>query len=502
MRRREWTDPAPLEVERPRLPWWVMLPKKLLIILIPLLLTVAVVKVAIVISRRVYRYPVLITTGVVLAGVWVWSRSWVAPAWLGGWFAAAGGGWWLLHRPSFERTVWAQLRSEYRRLAVYAFRWKRTMLFSDLDKTARQSIYLPTIRWVRADGWRDRVSVKLLPGQSPAMYAARSDELAHSFGATSCRVRTIKPRRIVLDFIHSNPLAAAIRPPALPAGAGTVDLRKLTIGRSETGKPWRVRLLGTHLLVAGSTGAGKGSVVWSLLWALAPWIRSGMVQVFGIDPKGGMELGKAGAVFQRLVYSNGAEAVALLEHVATLVRQRAEAFRQQGRRVWTPDCGQPFVLLVVDELAVLIAYQPDRRLRERANLALQVIASQGRAPGVALVGELQDPRKTVVDFRHLFPLRLALRLDEPTQVDMVLGEGVRARGAAAHEIPEDTPGVAWVKLDGQRDPDGVRAFHITDPDLDQLAAYVTDRGTGEPGATVLAGVRQLTAAGGPKGGAA
>jgi hypothetical protein len=33
-----------------------------------------------------------------------------------------------------------------------------------------------------------------------------------------------------------------------------------------------------------------------------------------------------------------------------------------------------------------------------------------------------------------------MRLDEPEQVDMVLGDGVRERGAAAHEINEDPGG--------------------------------------------------------------
>jgi DNA segregation ATPase FtsK/SpoIIIE, S-DNA-T family len=228
-------------------------------------------------------------------------------------------------------------------------------------------------------------------------------------------------------------------------------------------------------------------------------LRSGVVQVFGIDPKGGMELGRAPPLFQRLVCAPGEEAVELLEHVATLVRQRADQFRRQGRRAWSPDCGAPFVVLVVDELADLIAYQPDRKLRERASLALQVIASQGRAPGVCLIGEVQDPRKSVVDFRHLFPVRVALRLDEPTQVDMVLGDGVRERGATAHEILESTPGVAWVKVDGQRDPDRVRAFHITDADLDALTAYVTSPVNACP---VIAEVRQLTPSSGSKGGVA
>ncbi len=56
---------------------------------------------------------------------------------------------------------------------------------------------------------------------------------------------------------------------------------------------------------------------------------------------------------------------------------------------------------------------------------------------------------------------------------MVLGDGVRDRGAAAHEISEDTPGVAWIKLDGHRDPDRARAFHTTDPDLDELTGYLS-----------------------------
>jgi S-DNA-T family DNA segregation ATPase FtsK/SpoIIIE len=173
------------------------------------------------------------------------------------------------------------------------------------------------------------------------------------------------------------------------------------------------------------------------------------------------------------VCNNGAEAVELLEQVASLTRQRVEALRKQRTRKWSPASGQPFVLLVVDELADVIAYQPDTGLRKRANVALQSILSQGRAPGVCVIGQLQDPRKQIIDFRHLFPVKIAMRLDEPEQVDMVLGDGVRQRGAAANEISEDTPGVAWAKLDGRREPQRARAFHTTDVDLDDLSAYVT-----------------------------
>ncbi|MGH3832637.1 MAG: FtsK/SpoIIIE domain-containing protein [Pseudonocardiaceae bacterium] len=470
-----WVDPAPFEVERPRLPWWTLLPRKLLLILSPIILLAVLTTVVVFLARRVWRYPLFFIGTAVVVGLGV-GCSWWAPVTLLTALAALGGLWAWRHRDSFSRIVVRQARSEWRRARAYAWPWRRVMLFTELTKhtgNTQRRVHYPQLRRVRSDGWRDRVSVKLVHGQCAALYAAHAQELANSFGARSCRVRVDRPRRIWLDLIHTDPLAQLVRVPALAGPDTGVDLARVVIGRTETGRPWVLRLLGRHILVAGVSDAGKSSVMWAVLRALAPWIRAGRVQVFGIDPKGGMELGRAPRLFHTLVCTNGTEAVELLEHVATLTRQRAEALRQQGTRKWSPASGQPFVLLIVDELADVIAYQPDNALRKRANAALQSILSQGRAPGVCVIGQIQDPRKQIIDCRHLFPLKIAMRLDEPEQVDMVLGDGVRERGAAAHEISEDTPGVAWAKVDGRRDPDRARAFHTTDTDLDELSAYVT-----------------------------
>ena len=70
---------------------------------------------------------------------------------------------------------------------------------------------------------------------------------------------------------------------------------------------------------------------------------------------------------------------------------------------------------------------------------------------------LQDPRKEVMSIRNLFPDRIAMRLDEPEQVNMVLGDGARDRGALADLISTDETtgaGVAYVRL--ATDPDPVR----------------------------------------------
>jgi S-DNA-T family DNA segregation ATPase FtsK/SpoIIIE len=477
-----WVDPAPLEVDRPRLPWWTLAPRKLLLTASPIIAVAVVVMVVVFVGRRVWRYPLLLICTAILTGLGV-GYSWWASVGVFATLGALAGLWAWQHPDSFTRTVVRQARSEWRRALIYAWRWRRVMLFTELTKRTGPGlhwVHYPRIRRVRAEGWRDRVSITLLHGQCAASYAAHAEELANSFGAHSCRVRVDRPRRIWLDLIYTDPLAQPLAlPPLADPGTG-VDLTRVLIGRTETGHPWQLRLRDRHILVAGVSDAGKSSVMWAVLRALAPWIRTGLVQVFGIDPKGGMELGRAERLFHALVCSNATEAVELLEHVATLTRHRAQALRRQRSRTWSPASGQPFVLLIVDELADVIAYQPEAPLRKLANAAVQSILSQGRAPGVCVIGQLQDPRKQIIDFRHLFPVKIAMRLDEPEQVDMVLGDGVRQRGATAHEISEDTPGVAWAKIDGCREPQRARAFHTTDLDLDDLCAYVTAGRHGAP----------------------
>ena len=86
-----------------------------------------------------------------------------------------------------------------------------------------------------------------------------------------------------------------------------------------------------------------------------------------------------------------------------------------------------------------------------------------------MIAALQDPRKEVLTLRNLFPARVALRLDEPGQSDMVLGDGARDRGARCDRIPDSLPGVGYVRLDGVREPTRVRAAYVTDADIAAMA---------------------------------
>jgi len=480
MGRNKWVDPAPFEGYRPRVPWWTLLPGRVKWIALPFMLTFLSAWVVVRLVLVVVRYPVV--TLVSLSALWFYGRFGLSPLVLALLALTCALVLWAgIDLPSFLRHCWFRLLTEWRRATVYVPRWRTTVRLADLTKSSRGKEHRPRLRRVRSEGWRDRVRVRMIPAQSPDAWELRRDGLAHAFGAQSCRVRVLKPRVVELDFVHSDPLARPIGVPALVTGGqSAVDLKKVQVGVTETGKRWALRLLGNQLLGVGVQGAGKGSLLWSIVWALAPAVKAGVVRLVGIDPKGGMELGQCPDAFERLVFDNGLAAVELLEGLAAEVKERAARYRGV-QRLWARGTGEPFTLIVIDELADLVAYQPDKNLRERAVRALQTITSQGRAPGYAVLGLVQDPRKEVVAFRHLFGTRVALRLDEPQQVDMVLGEGVRQKGAAAHEISENTPGVAWVKTDGKGAPERVRAFHVTDSDLVELSLFFST-----PDATVHA----------------
>ena len=308
----------------------------------------------------------------------------------------------------------------------------------------------------------------MISGQSVKDWTDRLDHLAHGFGATSCRVTVARSGRLLLAFPRRDPLATPL--PALPipdvASVGPVE-----IGRCEDGTPWRLNVHGTHVLVAGATGAGKGSIIWSTIRGLLPAVRAGLVQVWALDPKR-MELSFGRDLFGTRYAANPADCADLLEAAVSVMQERADRFAGL-QRSHTPTVEDPFVLVVVDEVAFLTAYQSDKGLKLRISAALATLTTQGRAVGFGVMAALQDPRKEVMNVRNLFPDKIALRLDESEQVDMVLGDGARDRGALADHIspvPEQGAGIGYVRLETSPDPIRARAGYVSDADIRAMVA--------------------------------
>ncbi|WFE57576.1 FtsK/SpoIIIE domain-containing protein [Micromonospora sp. WMMD712] len=374
-------------------------------------------------------------------------------------------GWWRWHPSSWLRFGWYPLLARIRTLVIYRRRWASVMATCDLATAFAGDRYVPQLLKVRCDRYGDELTVRLLPGQIPDDWGQAAERLAYAFRLRQGQARsTNRPDRVVLRLVRRDPLAEVVGP--LPV-AEVPDFGGLALGVDEDGRTYRLRLSGSHVLIAGATGSGKGSVLWSLIRSLAAGIRSGLVEVWAFDPKGGMELAAGVPLFARFAYDDPDSMAGVLEEAVKRMRVRAARLRGVTRQhVPTPE--DPLLVLVVDELAALTAYITDRKVRDRIKEALGLLLSQGRAVGVHVVAALQDPRKDVLPFRDLFPTRIGLRLTEPEQVDMVLGDAARDRGALCDRIPESAPGVGFVVLDGVREPVRVRFAYLTDDDIRQL----------------------------------
>ncbi|GAA2456902.1 FtsK/SpoIIIE domain-containing protein [Actinomadura vinacea] len=415
---------------------------------------------------------------------WLGYRfGWVTPVLVLALVGVVLGTWAVADRPSFVRYAVRPARARWRLVRVYRRDWQPVLVTAGLTKTHKGREYLPTLVRVRCGPTSDRVLVRMLKGQAPDAWEKVAANLAHGFGAQLVRVREgDRPGRIWLEFVRRDALAVPI--PALPVpDPADVDLSGVVVGRQEDGAPWRLRLSGTHVLVAGATGAGKGSVIWSTVRALLPLMLAGLVEVWAVDPKR-MELSFGRSLFERYGrYSDDPKGgmVELLETAAEDMNARAEQFAGVTRS-FTPTHEHPFRVVIVDELAFLTAYCPERDLRKRAEQAIGVLTSQGRSVGYCVIGAQQDARKEVNNLRNLFPTRIALRLDEDDQVDMVLGQGARDRGALADQIspiPEIGAGVGFVRLETVPDPVRVRAAFVSDDDIRAMVALgLPESGTG------------------------
>ncbi|WP_245765334.1 FtsK/SpoIIIE domain-containing protein [Nonomuraea jiangxiensis] len=424
-------------------------------------------------ARAIYRHPIVVLVSLsVLTVVARYGWEWVAGSL--GTIAVALTGWALIDRASFARWVGWRLLAYWRLVRIYRPHWQFAMSGAGLSRMARGLEYRPGLVRVVCTPVADQVTVKMLKGQSVADWSGRTDHLAHAFGSRHCRVSVTRAGVLRLTFSRRDPLAKPIAALPIPE---RVLLHAVPVGLREDGKPWMLKLHGTHVLVAGATGAGKGSILWSAVRGLLPAIRAGLVEVVALDPKL-MELSYGRRIFRRYA-STPEDCAKALEEVVTLMQDRAGLYAGHHRS-HTPTIEYPFVLVLVDEVAFLTAYQNDKGLKERVKAALATLTTQGRSVGVGVLAALQDPRKEVMNIRNLFPDRIAMRLDESEQVDMVLGEGARQRGAVADLIPRDPAnpsvgsGTAYVRLGTSPQPVRVRAAYVADSDIRDMVAWLTN----------------------------
>jgi S-DNA-T family DNA segregation ATPase FtsK/SpoIIIE len=231
------------------------------------------------------------------------------------------------------------------------------------------------------------------------------------------------------------------------------------IGISEDGRAVRVLLLRRNVLIGGIAGSGKSGVL-NVIIAILAGCRD--VRLWGVDLKGGMELGPWESCFERIA-TTPEDANDLFRDAVAELNKRAASMAATGKRTWEPVPANPALVIITDEHA---------ELPEESHDCADSIARRGRAVAVNLIAATQRPtlaamgRNTAV--RSQMDIRICLRVREPRDADLILGQGSLHSGWHAHKLTQ--PGEFLISSPEHGTPERNRAYLIDDERRDQHAA--------------------------------
>lgn len=303
-----------------------------------------------------------------------------------------------------------------------------------------------------------RVRVRLLPGQTPELYAQASEAMMHAWRVEGVRV-TSRSRGIVwIEALTVDPLAgvierAAEQMPILMTGSADRPVMALLAGITERGSSWIINLrLVAHWLIVGATQSGKSTLVHALMVRLA----SQYVALVGIDLKGGLELSIYAPRLSGLATTRQ-EACELLAAVLDEVMDRMELCRLgRVRAVWDLPEPPPPLVVLIDEIAeIYLLINPrdkeEQGLRDRAATALLRIAQLGASLDVHLLVAGQrfgaDLGQYATALRAQLGGRVCMHVNDAETAVMVLGDVWPEAVAVAQMITATERGVA-VTADG------------------------------------------------------
>lgn len=188
---------------------------------------------------------------------------------------------------------------------------------------------------------------------------------------------------------------------------------------------------GMHTLVVGQTGSGKGGLIWAMACTLLPYQKQGIVEMYGIDPKLGMEMSKASWVFKELLWENDHgdgfydRVVDFLEDRVVDMKRRAAIARNMGVDKLEPSAEYPLQVIIIDELVELTMMMPSE-LRRRFTEAVTSLLTMGRAPGYVVVGLTVNAREDVLGaIREYFVNVVGMSMRTATDVDVAFGPTMR-----------------------------------------------------------------------------
>jgi DNA segregation ATPase FtsK/SpoIIIE, S-DNA-T family len=277
-----------------------------------------------------------------------------------------------------------------------------------------------------------RYELQLAPGTKVAKVAALKDDLSYALATTEIRILAPIPGKqavgVELPNLSPNLVTLGDIFDELPATASPLSV---WLGKDISGAAvWTDLARMPHLLIAGTTGAGKSGCINTLLTSVLLRSTPDEVRMILIDPKR-IELNHYESIPHLLtpVVSSPKEASAVLANCVAEMERRYErlssvrarnlneanrAFRQRGEST------MPYLLVVIDELADLMMIAP-----QAVEDAVIRLAQKSRAVGIHLVLATQRPSVDVITgmIKANVPSRIAFAVSSQTDSRVILDQG-------------------------------------------------------------------------------
>ena len=287
-----------------------------------------------------------------------------------------------------------------------------------------------------------RYELELAPGIKVSSVKNLSNDLALTLRAQSIRILAPVPGKAAIGIEIPNQSMALVYLKELlqsPEFKKDASLLSLALGKTVAGKTYIADLNQMpHLLIAGATGSGKtvsiNSIILSILYKATPE----EVKFLLIDPKM-VELPVYNGIpyLKSPVVTNVKHAVAALRWIVDEMENRYrkfaasstrdifeynQKFKEEGEKI-------PFIVIIIDELADLMATAPNQ-----VEQVIIRLAQMSRAVGIHLVLATQRPSVNVITgiIKANLPARLAFevisKVDSRTILDMNGAESLLGRG--------------------------------------------------------------------------
>lgn len=255
----------------------------------------------------------------------------------------------------------------------------------------------------------------------------------------------------------------------IPVGPSMSLLDGIYAGNSLTGKPHTLDLAFRNLLVVGEPGGGKSGLLNNIVGQCSLCFDTRLVLIDGKQ----VELGLWEEVADAFVGNKVDKAILTLLKLQRMMDNRYDYLHFHKRRKFDPAIdGEPFYVVVIDELAYFSATVGDKQTQELFVALVRDLVSRGRAAGIVMVAATQRPNVEIIptSLRDLFAYRAVFRCSTPNSSDLGLGFGWAAAGYSATDIAPEEQGHYLLLAEGGV-PVRLKSPFLTDRHIIDLAAY-------------------------------